>query len=632
ASVVVLPLAVSIARLRSAYARVGASERLFRQGFADALLGTVLLRRCEQAGQGGLHHVEHHGVGLDVVEVNDVAARMLGLTPDQLSGTSFTERLQSGDRPLIADAVEAIGTGAVQGWHGELALPGGDGTRWIEVALSPLSAPAGDGLFVAQMVDVTARRAAEERLTVAALHDALTGLANRTLLRDRIDLALATLPDDGSGVAVLFCDLDDFKRVNDSAGHSSGDVVLVEVAARLRAMLRPDDVAARLGGDEFVILRPHVADVSHADALAGSVLESLARPLLVGGQVTTMGASIGIAWGVQGATADDLLRDADAAMYAAKASGKRRAVVYADEHRTRALRSVRVEAELRTALDRGELEMYLQPVVEVLGGQVVAAEALVRWRHPEQGVLAPAAWLDVAEGSGLMPQLGEWVLRRSCEMARTWPCAPGGQALVVHVNVSARQLEVPGFVDLVRAVLDETGLPPASLTLEFTETYLEEVTSALVADLNSLRAMGVGLAADDFGTGYSPLTRILETPLTMIKIDRRFVSSMLDDARSGAVVRALLRLGESLGIAVVAEGVETQAEAHALATLGCRHAQGYLWSRPLPPEAFVQWLATDEARLAGVRAIGAAHADGATHLGAATHPGSAVRLSPRASG
>lgn len=596
-ALVTVPLAVSVAQRRAALERVAASERLYRQGFTDALLGMVLLRGCAAAPAHG-HDGEpgtHAGDGLDVVELNEVARRMLAR--DDVTGTSWTALLCEEDRRELLRRTDEMRAGALDGWHGEVALAGAHGPRWVEVALSSLAQSAGEDLFVAQMVDVTARRAAEERLTAQALQDGLTGLGNRTLLRGRIDEALAALPDGdpleadgagprGPGAAVLFCDLDDFKDVNDSAGHTEGDRVLVEIARRVERVLGPDDLVARIGGDEFVVLRPRASGPHEAEALAAAVLGALGPPVVVPGHSFTLGASIGIAWGGPDATADDLLRDADAAMYAAKREGKRRAVLFSDDHRARAVRAVRIEAEVRRALERGELDMFMQPVVDLRDGRTVAAEALVRWHHPERGLLGPDEWLDVVESSGLMPELGAWVLRRSCALAAQWPEGGAGPAPAVHVNVSARQLDVPGFVEVVHEVLAETGLEPGRLVLEFTETQLDTVSDALLADLASLRRAGIALAADDFGTGYSPLTRITELPISMIKVDRRFVAAMLDDVRSQAIVTTLVRLSDSLALELVAEGVETEEQAQALRMLGCPTGQGYLWSRPVPPEQF----------------------------------------------
>ena len=616
-ALILLPLAVSVSQRRAALERVAASERLFRQSFSEAMLGMLLLRRCTSGHDrdlpargldvplrslGGRAKVrtnhrdgEHAGGGLDIVELNDVAGRILTRPEAELVGASWTARLEPESRAMLAEPIAAMAEGRLSGWHGEVALRSREGSRWVEVALSPLSAAAGDGMFVAQMVDVTARREAEERLTAQALQDSLTGLGNRALLREEIKRALAAAPV-GGGVVVLFCDLDDFKLVNDSAGHTAGDVLLVEVASRLRLILAPGDVAARLGGDEFVILRPVATGTADAEELASRILTTLAAPLLVGVQPFSIGASIGIAWGGPGVTADDLLRDADSAMYAAKAEGKRRAVVFSDEHRARALRAVRIEAELRRATAEDQLDVFLQPVVDLRDGAWTAAEALIRWNHPERGLLAPAEFLDVAEASGLMPEIGAWVLQRSCELAMTWPGADDGSGPAVHVNVSARQLDVPGFFEIVRGVLTTTGLPPHRLVLEFTETQLDDVSDALLADLAQLRSAGIGLAADDFGTGYSPLTRVTELPLTMIKIDRGFVAAMLDDVRSQAIVTTLVRLSEALGLALVAEGVETQEQAEALRLVGCPTAQGYLWSRPLPAAEFLAGLDVSLAR------------------------------------
>lgn len=595
-AMVTLPLAVSVAQRRAALERVAASERLFRQGFSDALLGMLLLRRCEPGhadlltGERTAASGEHVHGGLDVVELNEVAGRMLARPDRELVGSSFTAHLEPADGAVLRDVVADLVGGALAGWHGELRLRAPEEVRWIEVALSPLS--AGDDMFVAQVLDVTARRAAEEQLIDQARRDSLTGLGNRGLLVERMEAALRTSRDEGRDVAVLFCDLDDFKHVNDSAGHTNGDLVLVEIAQRLTDLLAEGDVAARLGGDEFVLLRP-TGGAPAAAELAGAVIAALEQPVLIAGQAFVVGSSIGIALGGPGAQAGDVLRDADAAMYAAKAGGKRRAVVFSEEHRDRARRAVRIESELRRAIADGELLVHLQPVVDVRTGRTVAAEALIRWQHPEQGLLAPAAWLDVAESAGLMPEIGAWVLRRSCELALDWPAADPRTAPAVHVNVSARQLDVPGFVDMVRDVLAATGLPPHRLVLEFTETQLDTVSAALLAELVGLRAQGIGLAADDFGTGYSPLTRIIELPLTMIKVDRRFVGAMLDDVRSRAIVTTLVRLSQSLGLELVAEGVETKEQADALRRLGCPTGQGYLWSRPVPAEEFRRRLDVD---------------------------------------
>jgi diguanylate cyclase (GGDEF)-like protein/PAS domain S-box-containing protein len=607
-AVVALPLVVAATTRRHVLEGLVASERLFRQGFSESLVGMMLLRVCRGDDGTSAHTVG----GLDVVELNPVAARLLEQREESVLGSCWTSTLDERDRLLLTEVVEAMVRGRVPGWRGEVELLTHHGPRFLELAVSPLPATVGDGMFVAQLLDVTARREAEERLTAQALRDALTGMANRTLLRDRLELALSllpaaepgpdgTVPDDGApSVGLLFCDLDDFKHVNDSAGHTVGDLVLVEVAHRLQSLLAPGDLAARLGGDEFVLLRPRVGP-GEAEALAAEVIDLVCRPVDVDGQSYSVGMSIGVVHSRPGETAEELLRDADAAMYAAKAEGKRRAVVYSDVHRERALRLVRLEAELHRALAEGELRVHLQPVVDLRTGVTTAAEALVRWEHPERGLLPPGEWLDVAERGGLMPQLGAWVLQEACAQALTWPApaldAAGARPVCVHVNISARQLEQECFLATVRGALERTGLPPERLVLEFTETHLDEVTDALLEDLVGLREMGIGLAADDYGTGYSPLTRIIELPLSMIKIDRRFVGDMLEDVRSRAVVTTLLRLGQSLGLEVVAEGVETPAAAAALAELGCLTGQGYLWSRPLPAEEFGRTLLLRDAVL-----------------------------------
>lgn len=572
---ITIPLAVSVAQHRTTLRVLGASERLFRESFTESLLGMVLLRRNEP--------------GLDVVAGNAVAARLLGATEDDVVGRSWSDLLAAWDRERVLDAVRLIDAERLDGWRDEVWLtvphaPGGG--VWVDMALSPLGPEEPAGVYVVQLVDVTARRREiETRLDERGLRDELTGLPGRALLADRTAQATLRLDADGPGLAVLNVDLVEFRHVNDTAGREAGDAALVEVARRLRTVLRPGDFLARPGGDEFTVLLPALGSVAEAEVVAGQVIDLFAEPVTAAGSAFALSVCVGIAWGESGASAEGLLRDAESAMHVARSTGRQRAVVHSDEHRIEARRVMHVERDLRGAVGRGELELWFQPVIDLHDGRTVAAEALVRWRHPERGLLAPTEWLDVAEETALMPEIGAWVLRESCREAARWGPGPG-RAPQVHVNVSARQLEVPGFARSVHEVLIETGLPPERLVLEVTETQLDEIGEPLARDLAALRGAGIGLAADDFGTGYSPLTRLVDLPVTMIKIDRRFVETMNHDRRARAVVTALIGMSASLGLGLVAEGVESESQAAELRRLGCRHGQGYLWAPALAAEEF----------------------------------------------
>ena len=566
---VLLPLAVAVAQRRSALVEVSSREEMFRQGFSDSLLGMLLLRRVD-------------GV-LRIAELNDRAAWMLGREPEDLVGGDWLSVIRAD--MVDAEWISQVGADS-RGWHGEVRLELSSGTRWLEAAFSPLHSPANAHMFTVQLIDVTTRRAAQAVLESRASRDSLTGLANRSLLLDRLSESLG-----GETIALMFLDVDDFKNINDSAGHGTGDRVLIELANRLDTVTRPNDTLARIGGDEFVVLCGDVPDPAAAEAIADRLIAAVGHSVVVGGNVYPVGVSIGVALSTPGCTVEDLMSNADTAMYASKAAGKHCTTVFAEAHRTRAVRAVRLQPELRRALAEDQFVLHVQPIIDLETEAIVAAEALVRWEHPTEGLLGPDTWLDVAESLGLMPELGERLLRRACALATAWPHVPGTDSPVrVHVNVSARQLDDGSFGEMVASALADSGLPPHHLVIEFTETHLAHVRDELLHDLQELTATGVCLAADDYGTGYSPLTKITDLPLNMVKIDKQFVAGMLADQRSLAVVQALIGLGRALSLDVVAEGVESQAQADALRRLGCRTGQGFLWCHPIVPEQFLAQL------------------------------------------
>ncbi|MFC5381163.1 bifunctional diguanylate cyclase/phosphodiesterase [Aquipuribacter nitratireducens] len=579
AAMTVLPVAVSVRQRDRVLATVRRSEQLFRGGFTDALLGMLLLR--PELGADGSRLV--------VLEANREAEAMLAAGAGSLRGSQWCARFTPPDRDLLLAAVDDLLAGRAEGWRHEVSTGGGS-PRWFEVALAVVRLGHDEPVVAVQMLDVSARREAEMQLAHMALFDELTGLPNRVLLRDRLEQSLVRGRRSGQHPALLFCDLDDFKQINDTDGHAAGDAVLAAVADRLRACVRAEDTVARLGGDEFVVLCPDT-DEAGVRRVAERIVSAVTEPLDVTGRPARVRVSVGIVLAGADSTADTMMRDADTAMYAAKSAGKGRFVVFDDEHRTRAVRLVRVADDLRRALRAGELTLHVQPVVDIADGRVVAGETLLRWHHPDDGLRLPGDWLDVAEGAGLMPELGRWVLERSCRTARSWLDALGPDAPKVHVNVSARQLDRDeDLADTVLGVLARTGLPGDRLVLELTETGFEAGRGRLAAQLDRLRVAGVAVAVDDLGTGYSSLARLVDLPVDMVKIDRAFVDAMTRDPRSLAVVRSVVALGSAIGTEVVAEGVETAEQADLLRRLGCPTGQGWLWSPAQEADAFLDGL------------------------------------------
>lgn len=439
--------------------------------------------------------------------------------------------------------------------------------------------------------DVTATRALQNELARQASQDSLTGLANQKLFRQLVAESLEAMSEPTDRLAVLFLDLDAFKNLNDSLGHSAGDEMLVNVASRLGLCVRSQDSVARMGGDEFAVLLNSLDDRVEAEEIARRVLNTLADPIQIAGRAMGTSASIGIAYGRPGDTADNLLRNADLAMYVAKNEGRNRFRVYQQEMHLEALRRLEVESGLRGAAVRGELEVHYQPIVQTATGSLKAFEALVRWAHPQHGLLGPAEFVPEAEQSDLIHEIGRHVLAVACRQLAEWRRSRAGRSVSsVTVNVSPRQLlDDAGLVGFVSDVLADCGLEPSALVLEITENALMDDPDSAARTLEELTELGVSLALDDFGTGNSSLSHLRRFPIDSLKIDREFITEV-ESKREWSLVVAICQLAHSLGMSVVAEGVETEAQRAVLVDIGCDLAQGYLFARPFPADAATSYL------------------------------------------
>jgi len=447
----------------------------------------------------------------------------------------------------------------------------------------------GPDLRLVQIEDVTRQRRAEQTLTRLAMHDHLTGLAGRALLRDRLAHALHRCLRSARRVGVLFLDLDRFKGVNDSLGHDAGDALLLEVASRLTAAVRPEDTVARLGGDEFVVLLEEIHDVSEAEAVAGRVQRALDAPVILSGERVQVAASIGIAVsGDPNTDAEALLRDADTAMYHAKARGRARLEVFDDDLRRDAVERLEMESALRAAVENSELRIHLQPVVAPGTGQLLGAEALVRWQRPGRGLISPASFVPVAADCGLLGRIDAWVLGEAIRQAAWCRRERGDPDFYVSVNLSGAELVHSRLSTLVADQLSMHDLPADRLMIEVTESAYADAMASTRGSLQGLRNMNVRLALDNFGTGYSSLTYIMRYPFDVIKIDRSFIRGMLVDRVDAGIVTGMLSLAEALGLSAVAEGVETPQLAQRIADLKCPMGQGYTWCRPVPVDDFVK--------------------------------------------
>lgn len=535
--------------------------------------------------------------------VNRAAAEMLGHPAKELEGFPVDEYMPDwsflDSQGSFIPATESPFARAIKGESTRevemhLLIPGAP-ERWLLASSSPILSAEGSilaGIMV--MADITSRKQMEAQLLFKAQHDALTGLANRTLCQERIQVVLENSQRRNTLFAVAFIDLDRFKMLNDSLGHSFGDRVLVEAARLLVHGLRGQGEVCRFGGDEFVLIVDEPATAEEAQGAIHSALESLCTPFTVEGQEVRLAASVGV---VVGPTADspkaeDILQNADMAMHRAKDTGRDRIRMFHPGMLRRARELLALDADMRKALEQNEFLVYYQPVMSISGERTLGFEALVRWRSPTRGLVTPHAFIPHAEESGLIVPLGELVLRRACETMAAWRVRyPASRSMTLAVNLSARQFTQPGIVETVRQILRETGLPPAWLKLELTESTLMGDPETALTSMRRLKALGVSLAIDDFGTGYSSLAYLQRFPVDMLKIDRSFVQDLpREDSDSRELARAIMALARSLRLAVVAEGVETREQLELLAELGCEAVQGFYFSPPLPEVGVPEFL------------------------------------------
>ena len=440
--------------------------------------------------------------------------------------------------------------------------------------------------FLVAQYDISAVMRFEAELEFQARHDILTGLANRRLLRERLEQAMAVAQRSSLPLWVVFIDLDRFKFVNDTLGHDAGDTLLIGVAERLRAATREVDTVARLGGDEFVLLLPQHANSEPGTAILQRVLDAVAQPMQLGEYEFFLSCSMGVAvYPDDGSSAETLIKHADIAMYRAKEQGRGHWQFYAPAMNEATLVRLGLESELRHALERQQFHLEYQPQLELASGQVVGMEALLRWRHPQLGLIAPASFIGLAEEMGLIIPIGDWVLRTACAQARAWQLAGHGP-LRVAVNLSARQFKQKNLLHAVAAALSDTGLAAAYLELELTESMVMDNVEQATAIMGNLKALGVQLSIDDFGTGYSSLAYLRHFPIDVLKIDKSFVNDITHSSDDAAIVRAIISLAHSLRLKVIAEGVETAQQLDFLRQHGCDQMQGYLYSRPLAAPAF----------------------------------------------
>ncbi len=563
----ILCIAKNVNELREAEQKLKESEQRFRSAFENAPIGILL--------------IDLKG---NVFQVNNFAIEMLGFEKRSMEGSHVSRLVPQEDRTQLKETLRRLVSGRDETVRTECRMLREDAleiwtTLHVVVQRDGAGAPA---YLIAQIADITEMKSSRSKMERMAFYDTLTNLANRRLFYDRLGQAVDHAQRSKHLSALLFLDLDQFKRVNDTLGHEVGDELLQEVSMRLTNCVRKEDTVARLGGDEFTVLLFDIKSPSDASYVADKILSTLRQPLNISGHQLVVTTSIGITIVPQdGTDPNSLMKNADLAMYRAKEHGRNTYHFYSEEMNTNAIKRLRTEYELRRALERNEFVLYYQPKVRLNNRQIVGVECLVRWNHPERGLLAPVEFIEVAEETGAIVDLGKWIIQETCRTGKDLT-DQAGRAIQIAVNISPRQFRDPGLVATIRRSLRETGLDPSSLEIEITETMLMGDVDAANTTVRQLHALGVRLAIDDFGTGYSSLNYLKKFPITTVKVDRSFIMDIPESADDKAITSAVIAMAHRLNMEVVAEGVETREQYEFLVQQDCEYAQGYLFSKPLP--------------------------------------------------
>jgi len=551
------------------------SSRMNQQQVARAELR---YQQLNQLAPDAIFLLDHE---MNICELNAAGASLLDESPEYLKGRNLGDFVV-GDLELLTRLATGLEVGSR---HFEANVRCADGTR-IPVEIHANRPLPDEKMIQAFFRDISALQRSRDELYHLAHHDPLTKLPNRLFFHDRLNHAIELARREGRQVAVLFMDLDRFKNVNDTLGHPIGDKLLLEVAKRIRARMREEDTLARLGGDEFILLIEQRGVDQEVVMIAQKLLDAFVQPFSVDGHDLYLSASIGISlFPMDGQNSATLVRNADMAMYRAKEQGRNNFQFYTQELTSGAVERVALETAMRRALKRGELMLHYQPQVDLKSGLLTGVEALIRWQHPDMGLVLPERFIHLAEDNGLIRPIGEWVLFNACDQIRSWR-DQGFMVPRISVNLSGHQLKKAGFVDMVRHVLRETGIDPDWLELEITESYIMSRADEAIEMLDELKAMGVQLTIDDFGTGYSSLSHLKRLPVHKLKIDRAFIQGVPEDINDSAIARAVIALGSSMQLSVIAEGVETEYQQEFLRNEGCNEGQGYLYSPPVSASEF----------------------------------------------
>lgn len=563
----VLCIAKNVNELRQAEEKLRESEQRFRSAFENSPIGIVLVH-----------------LNGNIFQANNFAAHILGYDDDPLEGTHISRLVPASDRKQLKETLSRMGGGQDETVRTECRMLRKDNLEiWTNLhVVVQRDANGTPAYLIGQIADITEMKSSQNRMERLAFYDTLTNLANRRLFYDRLGQAVDHAQRSHHLSALLYLDLDQFKRVNDTLGHEVGDILLQEVSTRLTACVRKEDTVARLGGDEFTVLLFDIKSPSDASLVADKILTTLRQPLHISGHQLVITTSIGITIVPQdGTDPNSLMKNADLAMYRAKDHGRNTYQFYSEEMNTNAIKRLRTEYELRKALERNEFELFYQPKVRLSDQQIVGVECLIRWEHPERGLLSPYEFIEVAEETGAIVDMGNWIIQEACQTGKAL-CELAGRNIQIAVNISPRQFKDPNLVSTIRRNLRESGLNPSTLEIEITETMLMGDVEAANTTVRQLHELGVRMAIDDFGTGYSSLNYLKKFPINTVKVDRSFVMDIPESEDDKAITSAVIAMAHKLNMEVVAEGVETQQQLDFLLAHDCEFAQGFLFSKPLP--------------------------------------------------